>query len=314
MNRQLRGARDRGLPIAILWASEGGIYPRFGFGPAARSWRVALERPRAQMLPLPVAGSLRLVGRDEALRRFPPLYQRLLQSRPGGVGRDQAAWEFALFEDDPNLPREESKLFFVVHRAPAGDDGYLVYRIRPGWSDLGPRATLLISEMVALEPGAAADLWRYCLEVDLVHRVEASGHGLRPLDDPILWLAQDPQALELGLKTTLWARILSVPELLSRRRYQRDGDLTFEVSDPIDGLAGGRFRLHVHQGVGDCQPTAAEPELVMGVSELSSACLGQRCLTELAGAGSLRLGDSTSARRADDLLAWAPAPWCFEDF
>ena len=183
MTRQLLAARQRGLAMAVLWASEGGIYSRFGFGPAARSWRLALEHPRTQLVPAPASGAVRLVGRAEALQRFPPLYQRLLEMRPGVVGRDLPTWDFTLSEGDPHLPRDESRLFLAVHRGSAEDDGYLVYRIRRGWSALGPRATLLISEMVALGPGAAADLWRYCLEVDLVQRVEASGHGLRPLDD-----------------------------------------------------------------------------------------------------------------------------------
>ncbi|EQD59886.1 acetyltransferase, partial [mine drainage metagenome] len=43
MTRQLLAARQGGLALAVLWASEGGIYSRFGFGPAARSWRIALE-------------------------------------------------------------------------------------------------------------------------------------------------------------------------------------------------------------------------------------------------------------------------------
>lgn len=314
MTRQLLGARDQGLPMAILWASEGAIYSRFGFGPAARSWRVALEHPRAQLVPLPTSGSLRMVGRDEALQRFPPLHDHLLQSRPGTIGRDQRAWEMSLSEDDPHLPRDEARLFLLVHQGDGGDDGYLVYRIRQAWSALGARSTLLISEMVANAPGAAADMWRYCLEVDLVHRVEASGRGLRPLDDPILWLAKDPQALELGLGTTIWARIIDVSEVLSARRYQRDGDLTIEVSDPVEHLAEGRFRLHVANGVGECRKTESSPDLILGVSELSSACLGQRCLADLAAAGRLSMGDPAAARRADDLLAWDPPPWCFEDF
>src|SRR5215212_7985796 len=37
MERQLREIRDAGRePVAVLWASEGAIYPRFGYGLAAQ--------------------------------------------------------------------------------------------------------------------------------------------------------------------------------------------------------------------------------------------------------------------------------------
>ncbi len=297
MTRQLLAARQRGLALAALWASEGGIYSRFGFGPAARSWRIALEHPRATLLATAVAGSTRLVDREQALQLLPQLYQRLMESRPGVVGRDRFAWELALSEDDPHLPRDEARLFLAVHRGSRGDDGYLVYRVRRGWADVGPRATLVIREMVALDPGAAADLWRYCLEVDLVHRVEASGYGSRPLDDPILWLAADPQAMEVAQVTTVWARILDAPAVLTARRYQGDGDLTLRVLDPLEPLAEGCYHLHVKDGLGECRRTESEPDLILGVSELSSACLGQRCLAQLAGARRVQAVSPGAARR-----------------
>ena len=36
MRRQLDDIRERGEPVAVLWASEGAIYQRFGYGMAAR--------------------------------------------------------------------------------------------------------------------------------------------------------------------------------------------------------------------------------------------------------------------------------------
>ena len=63
-------ARERGEPVAILWASECAIYQRFGYGigdaPEPRSTssgtRVASPRPAEP------PGRLRLVDRDEATR------------------------------------------------------------------------------------------------------------------------------------------------------------------------------------------------------------------------------------------------------
>ncbi|MCW2613680.1 MAG: GCN5-related N-acetyltransferase [Frankiales bacterium] len=35
MTRQLTDLHERGTAVAALWASEGAIYQRFGYGPAA---------------------------------------------------------------------------------------------------------------------------------------------------------------------------------------------------------------------------------------------------------------------------------------
>ncbi len=37
MERHFADCRDRGEPVSILWASEGAIYQRFGYGPGALS-------------------------------------------------------------------------------------------------------------------------------------------------------------------------------------------------------------------------------------------------------------------------------------
>jgi predicted acetyltransferase len=44
MNRQLRDIRERGESFAVLWATEGGIYGRFGYGTA--SWQATFQLGR----------------------------------------------------------------------------------------------------------------------------------------------------------------------------------------------------------------------------------------------------------------------------
>src|ERR671934_1724676 len=45
MRRQLDDLRARGDAVAILWASEGAIYGRFGYGNATRAARLTARRP-----------------------------------------------------------------------------------------------------------------------------------------------------------------------------------------------------------------------------------------------------------------------------
>jgi len=309
MDAQLRQARIAGTPLAILWASEGSIYGRFGFGPATRRLQLNFETSDATLRHETVSGALRMVGREEALQIMPKVYQRVVETRPGLVTRDHTTWEFLSADDDPHLPANEAHHYFVIHGETP--DGYVIYRIRPGWSSSGPRATAVVTELVAEAPGAAADLWRYVVNLDLVTKVEARQ---RPVDEPVLWMVRDPQRIEVLWQTGIWARLLDVPGALTGRRYQQDGDLVFEVSDDVIPEVRGRFHLRVQGGVGACGVTEERPDLRLGVAELSCGYLGQLCYGALARAGRIEEVSSGAATQADRLLGWDPPPWCLDDF
>ncbi len=72
MRRQLDDVRRRGEPVAVLWASEGAIYQRFGYGMATLSGELEVHRGRtAYARPVPVEGRMRPVSEEEALATFP---------------------------------------------------------------------------------------------------------------------------------------------------------------------------------------------------------------------------------------------------
>ena len=80
MRAQLADIRERGEPIAALWASEETIYGRFGYGLAAQDVMIRASRGHAALqpdLPEREVGTTRLVGHDEALRVFPRIYDRV---------------------------------------------------------------------------------------------------------------------------------------------------------------------------------------------------------------------------------------------
>src|SRR5204863_68200 len=75
-------ARDRGEPAAILTASEGSIYGRFGYGVAA--WRLGVSAERARIAfarPDDDSGCTRLAAREEAELALPPIYDRARAAR-----------------------------------------------------------------------------------------------------------------------------------------------------------------------------------------------------------------------------------------
>jgi predicted acetyltransferase len=207
-----------------------------------------------------------MVERPEALQLMPAVYDRLVSDRPGLLIRDRTMWDAVGADDDPHLPASEARHYFLIHGDPP--DGYAIYRVRRSETHDGQRATALVVELTALGPVAEADLWRHLLALDLVGRVE---RRIGPIDDPVLWLAQDPQTLQVQWKTGIWARLLDVPTALQTRRYQAGGVLVLDVSDPFLPEVGGRFHLQVRDGIGKCVETDDEPDLRLGISELSSA-------------------------------------------
>src|SRR6185295_12280872 len=68
MARSLADVDRRGEPVAMLGASEGGIYERFGFGVATQLRATSIDRRLAQLRPefRPRPGSVRMVEGDKA--------------------------------------------------------------------------------------------------------------------------------------------------------------------------------------------------------------------------------------------------------
>lgn len=311
MSSLLAGMRAEGVAIAALQASEGGIYSRFGFGPAARSVEIAVERPRNELIGSGWVGRRTLLTPTEALEVLPAVHGRLLATRPGGVARDDETWSHMLSADDPHLGRGEGPLQILVHQTASAADGYALYRVSGTHGHGLRQGTLRIAEMVATTPEASRELWRHCLEVDLVDRVEARGFAARPLDDPLFWLAQDPQAIEAKLIWTVWILLLDVPAALEQRGYLTDGSLVIQLRRPTG--AEDRIHLRVVAGKAQCTPTSNSPDLSLSLSDLSSAYLGNPSLAAKARAGIVTELTPGAARAADELLAWDPPPWSFED-
>lgn len=73
MRRQLEDVRESGEPFAALYASEGAIYPRFGYGLSSLAASVEIDRARATFrtdATVPV-GRVRLVDRRRSWRGRP---------------------------------------------------------------------------------------------------------------------------------------------------------------------------------------------------------------------------------------------------
>jgi predicted acetyltransferase len=301
MRRQLENIRDAGEPVAALWASEGAIYGRFGFGVAAQTLELVARRPAARLRTPPATGTLRAGPAGEHVEAMRALFARVVPSRPGMLTRPGPWWDERLH--DPESDREGA----TALRAVVGDEGYALYAVKRKWDDDGPAAEVLIRVVVTTSPAGHAAIWAYLLDLDLTRTV--TWH-LAPSDDP-LWLAlADPRALRRSLWDALWLRIVDVPAALSARTYASDPDVVLEVRDEFCPWAAGRYELTA----GGCAPTAREPDLVLEAAALGAAYLGGTTLADLAAAGRVEERTPGSLARASAAFRGDVAPWCAEIF
>ena len=292
MDRQLSDLHTAGTAVAALWATEGGIYQRFGYGPAA--WRASFDLTRGAAFTRPVSTSgLRLTDPTGAL--LAPAYDVVAGQTPGWWVREERWWGYRLH--DPEHRREGfSPLRCVVD----GDDGYALYVTKGSWSDAGPDGTVGVREIVARTPEAWARLWRYLLDQDLMATVNAWG---RPTDDPVLHLLADPRGARLSV--ALWVRLVSVPDALAGRRYAAPVDVVLDVTDTRCPWNTGRWRLSGDTSGAACSPTSDAADLVLDVRELGAAYLGATPLTARARAGWVGEQTPGALAAASTAFGWA---------
>jgi predicted acetyltransferase len=307
MRAQLDEIRERGEPLAILWASEAPIYGRFGYGTA--SYRASFELPKARAAFRDAGaprGSFRLVEADEAEGIFPDIYRRAVPTRAGAFTRSPGFWRTEFFHDPERWRRGGGPAFFLLHETDGTADGYARYRLHADWDERGPKAVIDIFEALATTPAAERELWQYLFAVDLTETARA--HNI-PVDAPLrFWLA-DPRALGLTVSDALWLRIVDLPAALAGRGYAADDRLVLEVTDPFCDWNSGRWLLEARGE--DVRVTRSEltADLEMKINELGSVYLGGTSFAELALAERIAERSPGAVRRADALFRTSLAPW-----
>ncbi|MGZ4154202.1 MAG: GNAT family N-acetyltransferase [Actinomycetota bacterium] len=306
MRAQLDDIHARGEPVAVLFASQGSIYGRYGYGIASLNAGIDVETSRSAFGPwYTPSGRVRLFERDDAIAAFLPVYEEVRRSRPGMMRLDEREFAYRLddrlMEDDKPVPG-----FFAGHESDGRVDAYVQYRVKHGW-DVVPKNELVVEDLVGVTPQAYADMWRYVLDVDLVHRVRAWN---RPPDDPILHLVLEPRPLHFQLKDAVWLRLVDVEAALAARGYRTQTSVILDVRDAFCPWNEARYELRTGDGGAACRRTDDEPDLVLGVVELGAAFLGGTRLSTLHRAGRVEERTPGAVDRADAAFAWDPAPWC----
>ena len=314
MRRQLADVRDRGEPLAILWASEAVIYSRYGYGRASWNLDFTLRRGEGTLASTPPSGSglrLRLAEPEAALPELAKVYDAMLPTRPGLFGRNDAWWRRTVY--DPAEERQgASPLHCLLAEDASGPRGYALYSGVDTWTGFLPENVLTVRELMAVDPAVSATLWADLLTRDLTSEFRVPR---RPVDDPLLYQLADPRRARPQLDDALWVRIIDVPRALAGRKYSSPVDLVIEVRDEILPSNSGRWRLTTTAETGNglaatCVPASSAADLALDVTELGAAYLGGTRLGALAGGGLVAELRPGAVRQLSAALSWDPAPWC----
>lgn len=316
MRRQLDDLYEKGEQVAALYASEGGIYGRFGYGVATYGAHYVVDKRRARFTAdlLDPPGQVRLVEREQGLEAFPAVYEAYLPTRAGEIDRLRGVWRELLPEPGDPLSDERER-FYVCYEHRGRIDGYAVYRVASFDPADRHRRAVYLEDLCSLSPEAYGALWRYLIGVDLTEELRTRG---RPVDEPLRYLLDDPRQLRVtGAGDRTWLRLVDVAGALAGRRYGDDGAVVLRVTDAFCPWNEDRYRLSA-DGAGTPQveqlPAEGPADLSLDVATLGSVYLGGVPFAGLAVAGRVHEHTTGAVRRADRLFLGEALPFCTTNF
>jgi predicted acetyltransferase len=312
MRRAFEVMRERRQPLAILWASMGAIYQRFGYGLASTAVtyrfdpRLAGLASRSQDVP----GRVDLLSPDEAFALIKPVFIEWASPRNLVIHRSAELWRVSTFRP----PRKGLPVHVAVYRDDGGlPRGYAVYTAMG--VDHAPdegEQELRVTELVALTPAAWTSLWEFLRAHDLARRIEFRAV---PPDDPAPELLLEPRVLNRRTQDAIWMRAVDAPAALEARPYGVAGRLTIKITgDELCPWNEGTWQLDADGSRAEVRRTSAEPDIIMGPAVLASLLAGHRSATFQARAGRLEARDPNALRLADDLFRTDYEPFCPNGF
>src|SRR5581483_9199203 len=172
MRRQLADVQELGEPLAILWASESVIYPRYGYGRASEDLGFTVRRGEGTLTRAAAASAgasgvrLRLADPQAVLPELAKVYDGLLPSRPGFFARGDAWWRRLVY-DPPEHRGGSSPLRCLLAEDGSGPRGYALYSGTDKWTGSLPDNVLSVRELMAADDAVSAVLWADLLTRDL---------------------------------------------------------------------------------------------------------------------------------------------------
>jgi predicted acetyltransferase len=284
MKYQLDEYAEAGEPFSILTASEGGIYRRFGYGPASRKVKTVVDRRFTRMLSPVDVSPVRFLPVEQARTVLPELHERWRAVTPAALSRTELWWQH-LFQDREADRGGMSQKFYLVH-----PDGYLTYRVADEWNDGNPTHRCHIVDYRCVTDRAQDALWQVLLGLDLFATVES---WEVPDDDHLPFLLSNPRQVQTQtVDDGIWLRPVDLPRMLAARNYQVELDVVLDVAGQRVALTGGPDGA-------SCVRTDRPADAQLGLSSLGSVYLGAHRPRTLARAGLLETTDAGVLARLD---------------
>jgi predicted acetyltransferase len=290
---QLTDAQSRGEALAYLWASDGAIYGRYGYGTASRTMRVTVQTNTGKLRGCQHrAGGIRLLEQGEVYQKVSSIYDQVWKQYPGMFSRSEQWWRITRL-GDPNL-------YCVVWE----DSAYALYLVKMDTATLSGEIEVIESLSVSVE--GHRNIWSYLLGMDLMRTVSAS---TLPIDHPLVLMLEDPQSISAQLRRGLWVRIIDVEAALQARSLGA-GSAVLQVRDPLLRHNDGNWRVTA----GDVSRVDAPPDLIVDIGDLGSIYLGGFSCSDLVRSGRVHERVPGSIDKIDRLFSWSCKPWCPQQF
>lgn len=294
MRTRLQHAKDSGIAVSALTASEGGIYGRFGFGAAAYSQRVTVRVPAGLRLrdeasaAIAAAGVRVIVPTWQAFgEAYPELQRRVQTVTPGQIGATHAYRRRAFGDENPwamEAYREHNLRPLLAIDAVGEPVGYAI--TTPLTQQDAEPLALRVVDLGAVDVTAELALWAAMAATDLVAELRWKE---APLDFALPWALVDARDVVFGARADhLWLRVLDMRGAWEVRGLLRDGTAILEVDDRL-GFAAGRWVLTCEDGTtsvrADPDGAVHAPTLRLGAEAVGSLLTGAVAVRALIGAG-----------------------------
>ena len=318
MEHSLDEQYERGQSLAALYASQAGIYQRFGYAVCSRRVRYELDPLDLNFVNTPTpTGSLRIANAkdlpdDAAVIR--DLYRQFMQPRNGLLHRGLNLWQAEVLSEPEDI--HEGPVRVLLYEEDGEALGYMVYTQMEA-RELNEESAgqrdhrMTIREYGWLTPAAYTALWQFAAGQDLTWRIYVHD---APSDDPIQHLARDPRTLRTRLMDGILVRIVDLPRALTLRKYDAESEVTFRVQDDLCEWNQGTWKLSAGPEGADIRQVDSEPDLTMDIFTLAHLATGALPATYAHRLGRIEAPHKQALIRADHLFATEYAMHCMNHF
>jgi predicted acetyltransferase len=311
MTRTLIQEHNKGVPVAILWASMGAIYQRFGYGLASTHVRYSFDPRFADFqLSNQVRGSTRLYEKSEGLPIIKNLYRRYCMDRNLLIHRADRTWEAML----PDKGKHK-KYIAIFSNGDGQPTAYSLYSTN--WMNgpnAGPDQKLTVSDFCWLDMNAYQGMWEFLCAHDLVGTID--WHAV-PEDDPAPGLMLEPRMLHRKISDGIWLRVIDVQSCLASRKYGIPGEVVIRITeDELCPWNAGVYRIT--SSGDDCQVEKLdqknEVDIEASAQGLASLVSGHSKASWLSRIGRLNAVRPERLPDTDSFFETLYRPTCANDF